>query len=133
MFKKILSILLVAAMMLAMGVALTSCGGYKDDGVFRLGVILLHDEFSTYDLNFLNGINEAAKALGLTDEQLIIKKNIGEDNNCYEAACDLVDQGCDVIFADSFGHETFLLKAAKEYPQVEFCHATGNGSYRKAR
>ncbi len=125
MFKKILSILLVAAMMLAMGVALISCGGYKDDGVFRLGVILLHDEFSTYDLNFLNGINEAAKALGLTDEQLIIKKNIGEDNNCYEAACDLVDQGCDVIFADSFGHETFLLKAAKEYPQVEFCHATG--------
>ncbi|MBQ8719312.1 MAG: BMP family ABC transporter substrate-binding protein, partial [Clostridia bacterium] len=27
--------------------------------------------------------------------------------------------------ADSFGHETYLLKAAKEFTDVEFCHATG--------
>ncbi|MBE6542776.1 MAG: BMP family ABC transporter substrate-binding protein [Ruminococcaceae bacterium] len=124
MFKRVLS-LVIAVMMIA-GAAMTfsSCTT-GDDGVFRLGVILLHDEFSTYDLNFINGINAAAKALGLTAEQVIIKKNIPESNDCYEAACDLVAEGCDVIFADSFGHESFLLKAAKENPNVEFCHATG--------
>ena len=41
------------------------------------------------------------------------------------AAKDLVDQGCDIIFANSFGHEDFMIKAAKEFPEVEFCHATG--------
>ncbi len=91
----------------------------------KFGVILLHDENSTYDLNFINGVKAAQEALGLSDDQVIIRKNITESNACYEAACDLVDEGCNVIFADSFGHESFLLEAAKENPDVEFCHATG--------
>ncbi|MBE6684790.1 MAG: BMP family ABC transporter substrate-binding protein [Ruminococcaceae bacterium] len=131
MFKKILSLVLAIAMIASLCIAFAACdngnGGddadAKDD--FKLGVILLHDEFSTYDLNFMNGIEEARVALGLSEDQVIIKKNIPESNDCYEAACDLIDEGCDVIFADSFGHETYLLKAAKENPEVEFCHATG--------
>jgi len=128
MFKKILSLVLAVMMIATLGIAFASCDNdNKGEGKenFKLGVILLHDEHSTYDYNFLKGIEEARVALGLTEEQVIIKKNIGESNACYEAACDLVDEGCDVIFADSFGHETYLLKAAKEYPDVEFCHATG--------
>ena len=127
MFKKILSLALVVVMMMAMCVAFASCDTPDDEKTddFKLGVILLHDEFSTYDLNFLNAIMEAKKALGLSDDQVIIKKNIPESDACYEAACDLVDAGCDVIFADSFGHETFMIKAAKEFPNVQFCHATG--------
>ena len=127
MFKKILSLVLAVMMIASLGIAFASCNDDKGEGKedFKLGVILLHDEHSTYDYNFLKGIEEARVALGLTEEQVIIKKNIGESNACYEAACDLVDEGCDVIFADSFGHETYLLKAAKEYPDVEFCHATG--------
>jgi len=54
-----------------------------------------------------------------------MKRNIPESNACYEAAADLVDEGCDIIFADSFGHETYMLKAAKEFTDVQFCHATG--------
>ena len=91
----------------------------------KLGVILLHDEDSTYDLNFINGVKEAAANLGLTDDQIIIKRNIPESNECYEAALELADEGCNVIFADSFGHETYLLEAAKEVKNVQFCHATG--------
>ena len=128
MSKKLVSILLCLVMLAGIAVMGTSCGD-KDDGVFRLGVILLHDEKSTYDLNFINGIMAAKEALGLTDEQVIIKKNIGETNACYEAALDLVDAGCDVIFADSFGHESHLLKAAKENPKVQFCHATGTKAH----
>jgi basic membrane protein A len=123
MFKKVLSLVLAAAMVLSLGLVFTSCTESEDE--FKLGVILLHDEFSTYDLNFMNGINAAAKALGLEESQVVYKKGIPESNACYEAACDLVDEGCDVIFADSFGHETYLIKAAKEFKDVQFCHATG--------
>ena len=91
----------------------------------KVGLICLHDENSTYDLNFINSLETAKTALGLTDEQVIIKKNIPESNECKEAAIDLADRGCNVVFADSFGHEPYLLEAAKEYPNVQFCHATG--------
>ena len=123
MFKKILSLTLAVLMLAAICVSAVSCGNGKDD--FKLGVILLHDEASTYDLNFIEAVNRAKEKLGLTDEQVIFKKNIPESNECYEAAADLVDEGCDLIFADSFGHETYLLKAAKEFKEVQFCHATG--------
>lgn len=92
---------------------------------FKIGVILLHDENSTYDLNFINGVNRVKEALGLSDEQVIMKRNIPEGNDCYEAAKDLASGGCKIVFADSFGHETYLLKAAKEFKDVQFCHATG--------
>lgn len=92
---------------------------------FKIGFICLHDEKSTYDKNFLDAAEAAIAALGLTKDQYIIKTNVPEGNECYEAAADLVDQGCKVIFANSFGHEDFMLKAAKAFPNVEFCHATG--------
>ncbi len=120
--KKVLCIVLACIMVLSMAACGNAGNGNSD---FKLGVILLHDEASTYDLNFINGVKDAQKALGLSDSQVIIKRNIEEGEACYEAAADLVDQGCNIIFADSFGHETYLLKAAKEFPDVEFCHATG--------
>lgn len=95
------------------------------DGSFKIGFIFLHDENSTYDLNFINAAREAQAALGLSDDQVIFKTNIPESNECYEAALDLVDRGCSVIFADSFGHESYMLQAARENPDVQFCHATG--------
>ncbi len=122
--KKLLSIALALVMMLSCMALFTGCDD-SDKSDFKLGVILLHDEDSTYDLNFINGIKAAQKKLGLSDDQVIIKRNIPESNACYEAALDLVDAGCDVIFADSFGHETHMIEAAKKYPEVQFCHATG--------
>ena len=123
MFKKVISMCLFVIMVVTLCASMVSCNGGKDE--FKLGVILLHDEASTYDNNFLEAVERAKKELNLTDEQVIYKKNIPESNACYEAAADLVDEGCDIIFADSFGHETFLLKAAKEFKDVQFCHATG--------
>lgn len=96
---------------------------------FKIGMICLHDENSTYDNNFIQGLKAAQKALGLTDEQVIIVPNIGEDSKCYDTAVDLAkNKGCDVIFANSFGHESFMKQAAAEFPEVEFCHATGTSS-----
>ena len=113
------------ALVLALALCLTAFTATAEVEGVKLGVILLHDEDSTYDLNFINGVKEAVAALGLTEDQVIMKRNIPESNDCYEAALDLADEGCNIIFANSFGHETFLLQAAKECPDVQFCHATG--------
>jgi len=127
--KKIISLLIVAAMLVASVAMFTSCGaekgGSSDASDFKIGFIFLHDENSTYDKNFLDAAKLATEELGLTEEQVIFKTNIPEGNECYEAAADLADQGCNIVFANSFGHEPYMLKAAKEFPDVEFCHATG--------
>ncbi|MBR3148776.1 MAG: BMP family ABC transporter substrate-binding protein [Eubacterium sp.] len=97
-----------------------------DAKAVKVGFIFLHDENSTYDLNFINGAKEACEALGV---EYVLKTNIPESNECYEAAADLVDQGCNIVFADSFSHEDFLIQAAKEFTDVQFCHATGTKAH----
>jgi len=106
-----------------------ACDNETADADFKIGFIFLHDENSTYDKNFIDAAKEACKALGLEEGQYLIKTNINEDNSCYEAAKDLVDQGCKFVFADSFGHEDYMIKAAKEFPEVQFSHATGTQAH----
>ena len=125
--KKILALILCVLMLASTAVVFSSCGD-KDDG-FKLGVILLHDEKSTYDLNFIEAVERAAEALGLEEDQVIYRKNIPETDACTTAAKELVDEGCDVIFADSFGHESFMIEVAKDNPDVQFCHATGTKAH----
>ena len=92
----------------------------------KAGFIFLHDENSTYDLNFMNAAKEACEALGI---EYMTKTNIPEGQECYDAACELADAGCNFIFADSFGHEDYIIEAAKEYPDVQFSHATGTKAH----
>lgn len=130
--KKILSLVLVALMLLTSVVALASCkkdDNNDDDKKFKVGFIFLHDENSTYDLNFINAVKEVQKKLNLSDDQVILKTNIGESEDCYNAAAELVDAGCSLIFADSFGHESYMIQAAKEFTDVQFCHATGTRAH----
>ena len=92
----------------------------------KMGFIFLHDENSTYDLNFLNAAKEACEEMGV---DYILKTNIPEGQECADAAEELIDEGCNIIFADSFGHESFMLQVAKENPDVQFCHATGTKAH----
>ncbi|MBO4770130.1 MAG: BMP family ABC transporter substrate-binding protein, partial [Clostridia bacterium] len=92
---------------------------------FKIGVICLHDENSTYDKNFIDAVKDVARALGLSNDQLLIETGIDESDACYNKAKDFAEKGCKIVFADSFGHEPFMAQAAKEYPGVQFCHATG--------
>ena len=92
----------------------------------KAGFIFLHDENSTYDLNFLNAAKAACEKLGV---ECVTKTNIPEGQECYEAACELADAGCNFIFADSFGHEDYIIEAAKEYPDIQFSHATGTKAH----
>ena len=139
--KKIIALLLA----LVMVIGLVACGakeeaaapaateaapaateGAQETSNFKAGFIFLHDENSTYDLNFMNAAKEACEALGV---EYVVKVNIGESEACYDAAAELVDEGCTYIFADSFGHEPYMLQAAQEFPEVQFCHATGTQAH----
>ena len=139
--KKLLTLLLAAIVAVGCCFGLTACGG---DGTkpysgikkienladIKVGLICLHGESSTYDKNFIDAFNAACEAKGV---QKVIKVDIAESTACYDTAADLVDQGCDIIFADSFGHEEHMLKAAKEFPEVQFCHATGTYAHTEKR
>ncbi len=131
--KKILAILL--SVVLVAGIfCLVGCNTKEPeadpvDTNFKVGFICLHDENSTYDKNFIEAAKEACKNLGFNDDQVIIKTGIGEDESCLNTALDLVDQGCGYVFADSFGHESYMIEAAKKNPEVEFCHATGTKAH----
>ncbi len=122
----------------AMTMALAACGGNGgeaggeaagDASAIKVGLICLHDENSTYDLNFLNAFKEACANLGIAEDSYMIKTNIPEGQECYDAAAEFADAGCKVIFADSFGHEDYMIQAAKEFPEVQFCHATGTKAH----
>ena len=126
--KKFLALLLA----LVMALSLFACGKKDNDAdkaKVKVGFITLHDENSTYDLNFINAAKAAIKNLGLTDADYILKTNIPEGQECYDTACDLAEQGCNIIFADSFGHEPFMIDAAKKYENVQFCHSTGTRAH----
>ncbi len=123
--KKLLAVVL--SLVLALGVfAMAGCQNTTPTQpatkTVKVGFIYLHDENSTYDRNFMNGAKAACEALGV---EYLQKFPIPESAECKEAALDLIDAGCNIIFADSFGHEQFLIEAAKEKPDVQFCHATG--------
>lgn len=127
--KKITAMLLCLAMLFAFagcGSKDTASDGAQNGKTVKVGFIYLHDENSTYDLNFINAAKAACEKLGV---EYLEKKNIPESSLCKEAALDLVDRGCNIVFADSFGHEPFIAEAAAEYPDVQFCHATGTTAH----
>ena len=135
--KKFLAMLLA----LVMALSLVACGEKKDPtgddtktpaegSKVKVGFITLHDENSTYDKNFIDAAKEACANLGLVEnEDYFIKTNVGETEQCAEVAADLVDAGCNIIFADSFGHEPYMIQVAKENPEVQFCHSTGTRAH----
>lgn len=134
--KKLTRILAII-LSLALVFGLAACGDQTEDpnkegtnppadSDLKVGFIYLHDENSTYDNNFIKAAKAACDALGV---EYVPKVNIPESADCKEAALDLVDDGCDIIFADSFGHEPYIIEAAKECPDVQFCHATGTNAH----
>ncbi len=99
-----------------------------EDGTFKVGFILLHNEQIGYDAAHLEGIHAAMEALGITEDQAVFKYDVPENEKCYDAAVDLAEEGCNIIFANSFGHESHLMQAAEEYPEILFCHASGQSA-----
>lgn len=154
--KKLITIIMALALVAAVAVGMVACKNTSDADVkdlnmngvkttttvdgesvgtpiaasaIKVGLITLHGTESTYDKNFIDAFYSATAALGIPDANVIVRSNIGETDACYQTASDLVDQGCNIIFADSFGHESYMLQAAQEFPNVQFCHATGTKAH----
>ncbi len=127
--KKAVSVALTLALSMTMLTGFTCSAEESSVSDMKVGFIFLHDENSTYDLNFMNAAKEACEALGVSEDQFIFRTNIPEGQECYDAACELADAGCSVVFADSFGHEDYMIQAAKEFPEVQFCHSTGTKAH----
>ena len=148
MKKKVLALVLCLALVTALVIGLVACNNDRDDDVeivklpacdiekpdysklqipadFKIGMICLHDENSTYDANFINAMKEVQAEFNLSNEQVIIVTGIPEGEECYTEAKKLAQRGCKIVFADSFGHEPHILRAAKEFPNTLFAHATG--------
>ena len=130
--KKLISLLLVLAMVLG-GLAGCSNSGKPEGGdqpvvedKVKIGIILVGDENEGYTYAHMLGIQQAAKALGMDDSQIIWKYTVGEDQKCYDAAVDLVEQGCKAVFSNSYGHQSYMQLAASEYPDVTFVACTGD-------
>ena len=147
--KKLLALLLA----LVMALALVACGGNNtgnntgndtgnnagntsgentgdtgDAGAvdIKIGVICVHDENSGYDMAHIEGITNACAELGISMDNVTFKYNVPEDQKCYDAAADLADSGCNIIFSDSYGHQSFMLQAAQEFSDVVFVACTGD-------
>ena len=123
--KKIIALILALAVVVSLCVGVAACNKKVDYSSIKVGFIFLHGTESSYDKNFIDAANATIEKLGLTTDQYIIKTGVPENEACTAAAEELVAQGCNIIFADSFSHEPYLLPVAEENPDVQFCHATG--------
>ncbi len=148
--KRVLAIVLAIAVVAACALSLVACNNDDDlneltlpayaidapdysslviPSDFKIGMICLHDENSTYDKNFIDALKATQAKFNLTNDQVKIVTGIDESEECYNKACELADDGCDIVFADSFGHEQYMIKAAKKYTNVLFAHATGTKAH----
>ncbi len=132
--KKLLA--LVLALLMVMSFAACGTKETKDSkesksdlSNLKVGLITLHDDSSTYDKNFIDAMYRALDNLGMKKEQLVLYTGVAETEDCYNKAKECVNQKCDVVFGDSFGHEDYLIQAAGEFPDVKFCHATGTKAH----
>jgi basic membrane protein A len=145
--KKVLALILSLALLFAVA----ACGGGKDtpqpsptgsaspspsepgNGIakedLKIGFVHISDPSDKgYTFNHDLGTWKMVEALGLSEDQIINKYNVGEDEGCATAIDELIEAGCQIIFATSFGHGSYMEEAAAANPDIEFCHATGAGA-----
>lgn len=106
----------------------TDSGGISKDKI-KVGVIHLSDpaEGSGYTYTHDLGIQGMQQNLGLSDDQIVRKINIPDSDAgaTRKAIKECIDEGCNIIFATSWGYMETTAQMAEEYPDVYFSHGTG--------
>ena len=145
--KKILAMVMAMAMVLSLaacggsdkpstsagsaasGAASSGAAGTSAAADFKVGAIYINSKNDTagYTYAHHHGITTAMEELGMDPAtQLVIQDEIPEDEQQVLTAIDtLVGEGANIIFGISFGYIDAMEKAAAEYPDVVFSHATG--------
>ena len=97
----------------------------------KVGLICIGDENDQgYTYNFMRGVEEATAQLaeqGINVEW-VYKTQILEDSGCEDANIELADAGCQIIINNSYGFESYMLKVAPDYPEIEFISCTNQAS-----
>ncbi len=93
---------------------------------FKVGAVLVGDENEGYTYAHIVGLQKALANLGLSEQNIVWKYTVGEDEACYDACIDCVDQGCQLVITNSYGHQSFCKQAAEEHPEVQFVAMTGD-------
>ncbi len=99
----------------------------KED--LKIGVIHIGNpaDGSGYSYAHDQGLIAMEEALGVDDSQVIRKNNIADDDQTAidTAMRECVEEGCQIIFATSWGYMDACEALAEEFPEVIFSHATG--------
>ncbi len=124
--KKLTSLLLALCLVLSLGVcAFADEGGIAPEDL-KIGMVCIGDNNSGYDIAHISGLETAMEAVGVPAENVTYKYNIGEDETAADACYDLAESGCQIIFTDSYGHQSYTQQVASEYPDIQFVAMTGD-------
>ena len=125
--KKLIALLLALLMVFTL-VGCSSDEGDKTtgDADVKIGAIILGDENEGYSYAHIAGIKAAAEKLGIPESNIIWKYNIKEDQGCYDAAVDCIENGASLVLSNSYGHQTYMEQVASEYPEVTVIAVTGD-------
>lgn len=99
----------------------------------KAGLVCIGDENDQgYTYNFIEATKAAKEALakeGINVEWTVIYNKV-EGDPVEEANNELVDDGCQIIFNNSYGQEPAMLKVAADNPEVQFVGCTNEGSWK---
>ncbi|MCL2702817.1 MAG: BMP family ABC transporter substrate-binding protein [Defluviitaleaceae bacterium] len=129
--KKAITLLLALAMIFALAACDANAPGSAAEVTrenLKVGMVHiseLGDQGFTF--NHDQGARKMIADLGLSMDQYIPKFNVSPaDITATKAAIvELIDAGCQIIFATSFGYNVAMTESAREFPNIIFCHATG--------
>lgn len=115
---------LLGAVTLILVLSVASClvHGKQEDISIKVGFVYVGDTSTGYTNNFYKAQQAVEKEYG-ERVTTIAKFNVPEDQ-AEGALQALVEEGCKLIFATSYGYGESTKAYAKEHPEVQFCQAT---------
>ncbi len=128
MKKTYLVTLLTSLFVIALlhGIAMLNGSDERESRKVHVGFIYIGDESTPYTHNFMLAQQAMESNLGtaVTVEAL---SNVTEES-ADRYIRQLAENGCNIIFTTSYGFSEPAKEIAKEYPDIQFCQATGDNA-----
>lgn len=122
----IITVLTAIAVIAAVTGIYRMVSGDEEEKKIRVGFIYVGDSSTTYTGNFIKAQTEIENQYGEQVETLA-KYNVPEGTE-EEALKELVQAKCDLIFATSYAYGEKTKEFAVQYPDIQFCMATGTNA-----
>lgn len=98
----------------------------RTDRVLKVGIIYEGDESTPYTNNFIHTQQAIESQFG--DKVVFVVKNNVPEEAATDVLNELVEEKCELIFANSYGYAGEMKKIAGEHPDIQFCQATGDNA-----